>query len=157
MHRPILALVFALQACAPAQPAEGESLDPFTLQLLRVTKETPSFGGFHSEAGALVVFIFDEAQRGPAAASLTAIFGDTAPALNTRPARGQSSESVKNGAADVLSVPGTSSFDFDETTGFLRVGVWKASALEPVQTKLLELSVPLESVVLEIQRPWRAL
>ena len=137
-----LALVMA-PACI-----EAEATDPQTLRLLSVTRQTPSFAGVHSENGALTVFIFDESKRAAANERLRAILGDPLPALLLRPARGTASEALKNSAGDVLSA-GASFLDFDETVGYLRIGVPKASALEPVQAKLGELAIPLDEVILE--------
>jgi hypothetical protein len=62
MRRLVLAVMFVMQGCSPAdqqQPAP----DPEFTRLMRVKSQTPTFAGLGSSEGALTVFIFDEGQR----------------------------------------------------------------------------------------------
>lgn len=136
-----------LTACSPPEGQDARTLD---LQL--ATGQISPFAGFRSEEGVLTIFVFDEAQLEAAKAQVSGIFADPRPALSVRPARGQASEALKNTATDVLSISGTSSLDFDETSGYLRLGVWKANALEPTQKWLLEHSVSLDQVIIQAER-----
>ena len=149
MRRLGLAVMFVMQGCAAAD--QQQPPDPEFTRLMRVKSQTPSFAGLGSAEGALTVFIFDETKKEEAAAVLTSLFEATQPAIVTRPARGAASEALKDDVSGTLSVPGVSTLDFDETTGYLRVGFSKVSALEAVQANLLENSFSLDLVILDPQ------
>ncbi|AKJ06370.1 Hypothetical protein AA314_07996 [Archangium gephyra] len=128
---------------------------PRTLQFVRVTKEIPAFGGVTRENGAWVISLLDAEQREAAETKLRDIFNEEASHLSVRvrAPRGSASEELKDEATEVLSVEGAGTLDYDETTGYLRVGVIDVEALEPVQAKLDALGIPLEQVILQVERP----
>ncbi len=140
-------------ACTP--PDRGPEQSPLTRQFLRVTKEVPAFGGITREHGGWVVSLLDPGQREAAERRLRDIFKEESSsiAVRTRAPRGGASEELKDAATDVLNVPGTGSLDFDETVGYLRVGLVDVEAVEPVQTRLDALDIPLEQVILQVEAP----
>ncbi len=58
-----------------------------------------------------------------------------------------------NEAGAALGVPGVGRLDFDETNGYLRIGLVDVEALEPVQVNLDEAGIPRDQVILEVVRP----
>lgn len=136
-------------------PDGGTEQSPLTQQFLRVTKEVPAFGGISRENGEWVVSILDPEQREAAEAKLQDIFEEEAATITVRvrAPHGSASEEMMTAATNVLSVPGTQSLDFDESTDYLRVGLIDVEAVEPAQLKLDELGIPLEQVILEVRRP----
>ena len=128
-----------------------------TEKLRRVTYEVPAFGGVDFEGSQLTVYLLGGEQREKAKTVLAQIFGDEAREilLLERLPRGRASEQLKSKARDVLTVAGASSLDYDETTGYLRVGVVEAEAIERAEIKLIELGVSLEMVIRQVERPIR--
>ena len=157
LNRAALVLCVILStACAPDHELEQS---PRTQQFIRVTKEVPAFGGVTRENGAWVVSLLDPEQREAAETKLRDIFNEEAAQLSVRvrAPRGGASEEMKDEATDVLSVEGVGTLDYDETTGYLRVGVIDVEAIEPVQAKLDALGIPLDVVILQVQLPIRGL
>lgn len=128
---------------------------PITRQFIRVTKEVPAFGGIARENGAWVVALLDSEQREAAETKLRDIFNEEATniAVRIRPTRGSASEEMKTAATDVLSVEGVGTLDYDETTGYLRLGLTDVEAIGAAQAKLNALGVPLEQVIFQAQVP----
>lgn len=146
-------LLFA--GCIPPGSESGPKQSPRTLQFLRATQEVPAFGGLARENGQWVVFLFDLAQREAAEARLRDIFGEEAAQMTVRarPPRGNASEQMMNEAGAALGVPGVGRLDFDETNGYLRIGLVDVEALEPVQVNLDGAGIPRDQVILEVVRP----
>jgi hypothetical protein len=153
--RAALLLCIILSGCIT--PAIEQS--PLTRQFIRVTKEVPAFGGVTRENGGWVVSLLDPEQREAAEARLRDIFSEEAAQISVRvrAPRGSASEEMKDAATDVLGVQGVGTLDYDETTGYLRVGLIDVEALEPAQAKLDALGVPLEQVIFQVEEPIVAL
>jgi hypothetical protein len=146
-------LLFA--GCIPPGSQNGPKQSPRTLQFLRVTEEVPAFGGLARENGQWVIFLFDFEQRAAAETRLRDIFGEEATQMTVRARapRGNASEEMMNTAGAALGVPGIGRLDFDETNGYLRVGLVDVEATEPVQLKLDEHGIPRDQVIIEVVRP----
>jgi hypothetical protein len=142
--------------CLTPDP-ENEPREPSarTQQFLRVTKEVPTFGGVSRTGDRWVVFLFDSEEREAAEARLADIFAEEAVdiTVSVRAPRGGASELTKEAARDVMSVPGVGRLDFDETVGYIRVGLIDVEAVEPAQVKLRALGIPLDQVILEVVTP----
>jgi hypothetical protein len=153
--RAALLLCIILSGCIT--PAIEQS--PLTRQFIRVTKEVPAFGGVTRENGGWVVSLLDPEQREAAEARLRDIFSEEAAqvSVRVRAPRGSASEEMKDAATEVLSVQGVGTLDYDETTGYLQVGLIDVEALEPAQAKLDALGVPLEQVIFRVEEPIVAL
>ena len=52
-----------------------------------------------------------------------------------------------------MSIEGANSLDFDETTGYLRVGVTEVESIRRATGKLKESGIPLEAVILQGEDP----
>lgn len=150
----LLCMLLSVGCITPGTETESEP-STLTQQFLRVTKEVPAFGGVTRENGQWVVSLLDAAEHEAAEARLRDIFQEEAAgiAVRVRAAQGGASEQTKDAATDVLSVPGVSRLDFDETTGYVRVGLVDVEAIEPAQVKLVALGIPLDQVILEVVRP----
>jgi hypothetical protein len=153
----LLCILLSLSVGCLAPGPENEPQEPSarTQQFLRVTKEVPTFGGVSRENGQWVVSVFNAEEREAAEARLADIFAEEAAdiAVRVRAPRGGASELTKETARDVMSVPGVGRLDFDETVGYIRVGLIHVEAVEPVQVKLGALGIPLDQVILEVVRP----
>ncbi|WP_375767055.1 hypothetical protein NR798_36020 [Archangium gephyra] len=158
-NRAALVLCLILSAGCITPDESGPEQTPLTRQFMRVTKEVPAFGGITRENGGWVVALLDPEQREAAETRLRDIFGEEAAqiALRERAPRGSASEEMKNAARDVLGVPGVGRLDYDETTGYLEVGLVDVEALEPAQAKLDALGIPLDQVVFQAVAPIVAL
>ncbi|KFA93110.1 hypothetical protein Q664_11225 [Archangium violaceum Cb vi76] len=153
MNRAALVLCLILStACGPENELEQS---PLTRQFIRVTKEVPAFGGVARENGTWVVSLLGSEQREAAETKLWDIFNEEATniAVRVRPTRGSASEEMKLAATDVLSVEGVGTLDYDETTGYLRVGLTDVEAIGAAQAKLDTLDVPLEQVIFQAEAP----
>lgn len=133
-----------------------------TARLRRVTKETPEFGGVRRtdaqaplSGGTLSVFVRSPAAVPSATARVTEIFApDLAPTIKLRAAKGPAAEASKVAAKDVLSVHDASTLDFDETTGYLRVGVASAESLPSLENKIDALGLDPESIIVQVETPF---
>ncbi|HYO68647.1 MAG TPA: hypothetical protein VEU33_21455 [Archangium sp.] len=136
-------------------PDTGTEQSPLTQQFLRVTKEVPAFGGITRENGAWVVSLLDPEQREAAETRLRDIFREEAAQITVRvrAARGSASEELKEAAVDVMGVEGVGTLGYDETTGYLQVGLIDVEALEPAQAKLQALGIPLDQVIFQVESP----
>jgi hypothetical protein len=145
--------------CITPEPASAPEQSARTQQFLRVTQEVPAFGGLSRENGQWVISLLDAGQREAAEAKLRDIFGEEAAGMTvrSRAPRGSASEELMREASAVLSGPGVGSVDFDETTGYIRVGLTDVEALEPAQTQLERHGIPLDQVIFEVVRPIVAL
>ncbi len=145
---PLIALV-AVAGCSSTEP--GSSLDPLSQSLLRATREVPSFGGVAFEGERLVVFTLGEAPT--AEATARALFGtEIEVEVRTRPARGQGSEILKD-RASAASGPGATSADYDETTGYVRVGVLDAASVRSVAAALEAAGLPMDQIIVQVESP----
>jgi len=155
----LLLCVLLFAGCAVPGPGSESEQSALTRQFIRVTKEVPSFGGVTRENGGWVVFLLDPGQRESAEARLRDIFGEEAARITvrSRAPHGNASEAMKEAARDVLGVPGVGMLDFDETNGYLQVGLVDVEALEPAQTKLDALGIPRDSVLFQAVTPIVAL
>lgn len=154
LNRTALLLCLILSAGC-LTPEDGPEQSPLTRQFLRVTREVPAFGGITRENGGWAVSLLDPEQREAAETRLRDIFGEEAARISVRvrPARGSASEEMKDAAGDVLGVPGVGRLDYDETTGYLEVGLVDVEALEPAQAKLEALGIPLDQVIFQAVAP----
>ncbi|MET0404584.1 MAG: hypothetical protein ABW123_19375 [Cystobacter sp.] len=146
----LLLCVFFLAGCLSVESASTEQ-NSLTRQFIRISREVPTFGGITRENNEWIVFLLGETQRGAAGARLQEILQETAlhVVMRIRPARGSSSEEKKDRATEVLNVPGVSSIDFDEVTGYLRVGLVDVESIELAQAKLDELAIPRAEVLFQ--------
>lgn len=128
-----------------------------TEKLRRVTYEVPAFGGVDFEGSQLTVYLLGGELWAEAKATLKDIFGDETSeiVLLERAPRGRASEQLKNAARNVLTIAGASSLDYDETTGYLRVGVIEADAVERAEIKLAEMGISLDLVIRQVESPIR--
>jgi hypothetical protein len=154
LNRTALLLCLILSAGC-ITPDDGPEQSPLTRQFIRVTKEVPAFGGITRENGGWAVSLLDPEQREAAETRLRDIFGEEAAqiAVRVRPARGSASEEMLDAASEVLGVPGVGRLDYDETTGYIEVGLVDVEALEPAQAKLEALGIPLDQVVFQAVAP----
>jgi hypothetical protein len=148
---PLVALV-AVAGCSSTDPV-GDTLDPLSQRLLRATTEVPSFGGVAFEGERLVVFTLGEAPD--AEAAVRALFGtEIEVEVRTRPARGQGSEILKDRAAAAsFGAPGGISADYDETTGYVRVGVRDAASVRSVAAALEAAGLPMDQIIVQVETP----
>lgn len=148
-NRATLLLCVILSGCI----TPGTEQSPLTRQFIRVTQEVPAFGGVTRENGGWVVSVLAPEQREAAEARLRDIFNEEAAQISVRvrAPSGSASEEMKNAATDVLGVQGVGKLDYDETTGYLRVGLIDVEALEPAQAKLEVLGIPLEQVIFQAE------
>jgi hypothetical protein len=128
----VAALIFA--GCS----VEAEST--LTARLRRVTTETPEFGGVRRTDS-----------RAPVSGGTLTVFVRSAGSVAN--ATGAAAESNMLAAKDLLSVEGASSLDFDETTGYLRVGVSSADALPALENKIQSLSLDPELIIVQVEAP----
>lgn len=150
MPRLALSLValLALAACSSTGP--GDALDPLSQSLLRATSEVPAFGGVAFEGSRLVVYTLGA--QPSAEAAVRALFGaGVAVEVRTRPERGQGSESLKDAVA-ALGVDGTTSVDYDETTGYVRLGVVDAESVRRSTAALDASALPSSEVIVQVER-----
>jgi len=152
-------LIFvSIGGCSITDSNESVS-DPSTEQLRRVTNQVPTFGGVLFEQEKLVVFVLGSKQINAARDSLRNVLGTDAEKvdLRVRPPKGNASEELKRSAREVLSIEAANFLDFDETTGYLRVGVTGGWAIRKAEEKLKEIGISLEDVILQVQSPITAL
>jgi len=151
--------LFASAAGCSFTDSNESTFDPSTEQLRRVTNQVPTFGGVLFEQDQLVVFVLGEKQIEAAEDSLRGIFGADAAQikLEVRPPEGNASEELKQSSRNVLSVETARTLGFDETTGYLRVGVTEVKGVRQAKEKLQEIGTPLEEVILQVQSPITAL
>ena len=129
MRRSLLLLVVLLSACSGSEPTDTPA-DALTEALRRATHEVPAFGGVEFEGDLVVVYTLGPASG--AEAAVRALFEGEAPTeVRTRPARGQGSESLKDDVSRLVfgALDGAQSSDYDETTGYVRLGVLSADAV----------------------------
>lgn len=142
-----LVALLALAACSSTEP--DDALDPLSRGLLRATTEVPAFGGVAFEGQRLVVFTLGAQPE--AEATVRAIFGaDVAVDLRVRPERGQGSESLKDAVA-ALGVDGTLSVDYDETTGYVRLGIVDAESVRRATAALDASTLPAAEVIVQVE------
>ena len=78
-------------------------------------------------------------------------------AVRARPPRGSASEEMKDAASHAMGVPGVGRLGYDETNGYIRVGLVDVEATEPVQVRLDEHGIPRDQVIIQAVRPIVAL
>ncbi|OJH37248.1 hypothetical protein [Cystobacter ferrugineus] len=151
----LLLCVLLSFGCNAPGPGNEQEQSALTRQFIRVTKEVPAFGGVTREDGAWVVSLLDPEQRESAEARLRDIFEEDAAhiSVRVRAPRGSASEQMKEAARDVLGVPGVGTLDFDETTGYLRVGLVEVETLESAQARLDTLGIPRDQVLFQAEAP----
>ena len=147
--------VLVTVAGCSATDTNEPTFDPSTEQLRIVTNQVPAFGGVLFEQDRLIVFVLRSEQIDAARDSLRDIFGTDAAEidLQVRPSEGNASEDLKRSSRDVFSIKEVSSLDFDETTGYLRVGVTEVTGIQRATEKLKQIGTPLEQVILQVERP----
>lgn len=152
-----LAFVLTLSACdSTSDPAT--QLDPLSEGLLRATSRVPDFGGVELEGERVTVYTLGDIAA--ARAAVTSIFGDdTAVNVENRPAQGQGSEGLKDRASAVLfsTENGTVSADYDETTGYVRIGVRDAESVRRTLRALRASDLPQAEIILQVELPVVAL
>lgn len=150
------ALLLGLASGCSSSGANEDPPDPTTEQLRQVGQRVPAFGGVQLDDDRLVVFVLEEEKIGVARQVLREIFGPAGAAidLRARPANGEGSEALQESAREVLSVEAVNSLYYDETNGYLYIGLTRADALRPAMQKLTELGVPLDAVILQVQHPF---
>lgn len=141
-----LGALLLLAACSSTEP--GDALDPLSQRLLRATSEVPAFGGVTFEGSRLVVFTLGV--QPAAEATVRSIFGPDAVEIRTRPERGYGSEDLKD-AVSALDVGGAVSVDYDETTGYVRLGVVDADAVRRATAALDASMLPTSEVIVQVE------
>jgi len=154
----VVALVLLLQLAAgcSGSGANNDTLDPSTEQLRQVGQNIPAFGGVQLDDDRLVVFVLEEEKIGVAREVLRDIFGPAGAVidLRARPSDGEGSAALQESARGVLSVEAVNSLYYDATNGYLYIGLTRADALGPAMQKLMELGIPLDAVILQVQHPF---
>jgi hypothetical protein len=119
--------------------------------MLRATSEVPAFGGVAFEGDRLVVFTLGS--QPTAAPVVRTIFGaETDVEVRTRPEAGQGSESLKD-AVSALGIDGSATVDYDETTGYVRLGVVNAEAVRRASVALGASDLPATEVIVQVESP----
>lgn len=151
-------IFLGVAGCSITSSSES-TFEPTTEQLRRVTHQVPTFGGVLFEQDQLVVFVLGSTQTGAAQDSLREIFGTEAAEidLKVRSPEGNASEELKRSASNILTIEEASSLDFDEKTGYLRVGVTEVKGIRKAMDKLKEIDIPLGEVILQVESPVVAL
>ena len=147
-HLALTALV-ALAACSSTAPDDGSD-DRLTEPFARAAAEVPQFGGVAFDGDRPVVFTLGD---GTAATPVArAILGDGVVVRERRPF-GFGSEAMKGAATRLLlgSVRGAQSTDYDETTGYVRVGVLTGSAVREVYRVMEGVRFPTSEVLVEVE------
>lgn len=149
-------LLLGLVSGCSSSGANEDPPDPTTEQLRQIGQRVPAYGGVELDDDRLVVFVLEEEKIGVAREVLRDIFGPAGAAidLRARPANGEGSEALQESAREVLSVEAVNSLYYDETNGYLYVGLTRADALRPAIQKLTELGIPLDVVILRVQHPF---
>ena len=145
----VLTALFALAACSSTTPDDGSD-DWLTEPFARAATEVPQFGGVAFDGARPVVFTLgDRAAATPAA---RALLGDEV-VVRERAPRGQGSEALKGAATRLLlgSVRDVQSTDYDETTGYVRVGVLTASAVREAHRVMAAAGFPTSEVIVEVE------
>lgn len=169
MLRTALAFAFllALSACDSTYPEAR--LDPLSESFLRVTNEVPSFGGVEyklrgddagDDATEPLVTVYTLGDVAAAEAVAGPLFRRLAVRVEvkSRPAQGRGSEELKNQAgAILLGIPnGGTSADYDERTGYVRIGVRNASAVRRTLEAIRANALPESDIIIQVDLPFRA-
>lgn len=154
VNRPLAALLSAVvfNACSADAPFEP-AVDPMMARLLVAPGAIPAFGGVTFEGSRLVIHTIGVAPAAEPAAR--ALFGANADLeIRARPAFGRGSEGLKSRAAAVLfSVEGGQSADYDEATGYVRLGVVRAEAVRSVMDALVATDLPVSEILIHVEPP----
>ncbi len=145
-----LLLILALAACSSTSPEDSSTLDGLTEQFARATAEVPSFGGLTFDGNAPVVFTLGDE---PAAKPIVQEIFNADVAVQARLPVGRGSEALKDLASRLLlgKVRDVQSADYDETTGYVRIGVVTAEAVREGYRVLEDAEYPTEEVIVEVE------
>lgn len=156
--RTLLALsaAAALLGCAGPQDGPGtESAARFT-RFAQIPDVVPGFRGLGRLDDVWIVYTRSASELEEAEAQLEALFGRFSGdrfVVSVRPERGSASEELKVQARDVLSVPSAVMLDYDELTGYLRIGVSDPEVIREVEAALREAAVPVDEAILQVHPP----
>ncbi|MDT7858303.1 hypothetical protein RQM47_16760 [Rubrivirga sp. S365] len=147
----LLSVLLLLSACSATSP-EGDPVNALTEQFSRATTQVPAFGGVTFDGDRPVVFTLgSKSEAEPAARS---IFG-TNVVVRERPAFGGGSEALKGQVTQLLlgAVRDAQTTDYDETTGYVRLGVLTADAVRDAYRVMDDIDFPTENVIVQVQAP----
>jgi len=154
MLRATLAFAFllTLSACdSTADPAA--QLDPLSQSLLRATSDVPSFGGVELDGERVTVYTLGDVAA--ARVAVNRIFGDEmAVEIKSRPPQGRGSEGLKDQVSATIN--GISTTDYDETTGYVRVGVRDAEAVRRTIQAIRASTLPESEIIVQVELPFVA-
>jgi hypothetical protein len=151
-------LALGLSLFAPAAPVQTH--DDL---LLRVEKLLPGFGGmFLAPDGRLAVFLLDLARLPAARPALEAVFGPSIiPPAGLRALPGQYTVSQlkrwSDAATQLLTRPGVTLVDLDESRNRVVVGLAPGAPLAPVRKALAARRIPPAAVLIERRGEFRQL
>lgn len=147
---PLVLVLASLSACSLSIPDEDEAFNVLTDQFFRASNEVPSFGGLLLEDGIPIVYTLGP---DPAATPVVESIFDVNVEVRERPRRGNGSEALKGRATRLLlgRVLNVQSTDYDETTGYVRIGALTAGAVRTAYQVLERTGYPMEVVLLEVQ------
>ncbi len=164
--RPAVLVLLVLTACGladapskraapnePAAPNDRAVPDRQSLQL-RELQKVAGFGGVRSSPDGITIGALGEASRERITAEVQRIFeGGVIPAVVVRPARSTASETTKTALLNATSRHGAVMADYDETTGYARVGIAGVSKLEGVEGGIEAAGIDWELVIIEVEAP----
>ena len=144
--------LLTLSACSAASPDDEAPPDALTAGFLRAATEVPAYGGVAVDGGRPVVFTLGaEPAASPVVAS---IFGSEIDAdVRERAAFGRGSEALKDHVSRLVlgSVPNTQSVDYDETTGYVRLGVTTADAVQATLSAMERAGLPTSEIIVSVE------
>lgn len=140
-----LTLVVTVSLCA----CGGE--DRLTVQL-RELSALKSWGGVRSaENGSVTVAVRGESAKGAFAREVSRVFeGFVPPEIVVRPETSTANESTKHAVASAAWSDGVTLVDYDETTGYARIGIPDARKLRAVEDSLGNASIHMSLVIIDV-------
>ena len=138
-----LGLVVSLCACG------GE--DRLTMQLRELSALT-SWGGVRSgEGDSVTVAVRGESAKDAFAREVTRVFdGFVPPQILVRPETSTANESTKDAVTSAAWVDAVTLVDYDETTGYARIGIGDARKLRAVEDSLANASIDMSLVIIDV-------
>ena len=138
-----LSLVVWLCACG------GE--DRLTVQL-RELSALKSWGGVRSADGdSVTVAVRGESAKEAFAREVTRVFeGFVPPEIVVRPEMSTANESTKDAVSSAAWVDAVTAVDYDETTGYARIGIRDARKLRAVEDSLGNASIDMSLVIIDV-------
>lgn len=157
MRLPALLLVLlSVSACSSADPGADGPTDALSQGFIRAAREVPAFAGVALDGDRPVVFTRGDVSA--AEPAVRAIFGPAAD-VRARPERGRGSESLKDAVSRAVfgSVPGAHLVDYDETTGYVVLGVDDAASVRESYEAMRSARIPTDEVVVQLMNRFTTL